>query len=486
VKARTLAAALCLGVVASLGLATAALGHPLGNYTVNRAVAVTLSHDGIGVRYVVDMAEIPAFATLQAIDSDGNGNPEPLEERAWADATCETAVAALVMAVDGRRLSVASAGDPALTFPAGAGGLETLRLVCPLEAQWTPVAGEHAIDVLDRTDDGHVGWREVTIAAEGWMLSSTVPAVSPSGQLTAYPTDPLAPPPDIRSGMATFRVADASGAPAAAGAAAAGRRFMSEDPLAALIAGNLTLPVALVALLIAGGLGAVHALSPGHGKTLVAAYLLGSGGTLRQAAGLGITVAITHTLGVFALGAATLAAGELFVPERVVVWLSVASGALVALLGIGLVWRGLRAAHGRTRDDHGHQPTHEHPHPHLHPHEHAGRPSSALRLRSILALGLAGGMVPSASALIVLLAAVSTGRLLFGIGLIVAFGVGMAVVLAGLAAATTMARRAIVAPRGIASWPLARTVTRLLPVASGILVLIIGGVVTLAALGRIG
>jgi ABC-type nickel/cobalt efflux system permease component RcnA len=470
--------------VASLGLATAALGHPLGNYTVNRAVAVTLSRDVIGVRYVVDMAEIPAFAAVQAIDTDGDGNPGPLEERAWAGATCEAAGAALVVEVDGRRLSVAPAGDPALTFPAGAGGLETLRLECPLEAEWTPAVGEHAIDVLDRTDDGHVGWREVTIAAEGWaLLWSTVPAVSPSGQLAAYPTDSLAAPPDIRSGMATFRVADASGPVEAAGAAAAGPRFTSEDPLAALIAGDLTIPVALVALFIAGGLGAVHALSPGHGKTLVAAYLLGSGGTLRQAAGLGITVAITHTLGVFALGAATLAAGELFVPERVVVWLSVASGALVALLGFGLVWRGLRAAHGRARHDHGHGPTHEHPYSHR-----GGRVerTSSLRLRSILALGLAGGMVPSASALIVLLAAVSTGRLLFGIGLIVAFGVGMAVVLAGLAAATTMARRAIVAPRGIASWPLARTVTGLLPVASGIVVLIIGSVVTLAALGRIG
>jgi ABC-type nickel/cobalt efflux system permease component RcnA len=95
-------------------------------------------------------------------------------------------------------------------------------------------------------------------------------------------------------------------------------------------------------------------------------------------------------------------------------------------------------------------------------------------------------MVPSASALIVLLAAVSTGRLVFGIGLIVAFGVGMAVVLAGLAAGTTLARRAIVSPGGVGSWRLARPVTKLLPVASGIAVLVIGGVVTVAALARIG
>jgi ABC-type nickel/cobalt efflux system permease component RcnA len=466
--------------MASLALAATALGHPLGNYTVNRAVAVTLSADGIAVRYVVDMAEIPAFAALQAIDADADGTTEAIEGRAWTEATCEAAAAALTVTVDGRRLAVARAGKGALAFPAGAGGLETLRLECPLVAAWTPAAGEHAIAVVDRTDDGHIGWREVTIVAAGWtLLSSTVPAVSPSDQLTAYPADSLAAPPEITSAMASFRVHDASVAPVDADNAAAGPRFTSEDPLAALIAGDVSLPVALVAILIAGGLGAAHALSPGHGKTLVAAYLLGSGGTLRQAAGLGITVAVTHTLGVFALGAATLAAGQLLVPERVVAWLSVASGALVALLGIGLVWRALRSArtHGRSV---------EHAHPHPHRHGDTGEPSSPVRLRSILALGLAGGMVPSASALIVLLAAVGTGRLLFGIGLIAAFGVGMAIVLAGLAAVTTMARRAIVAPAGIASWPLARRATRLLPVLSGVAVLVIGSVVTLTALGRVG
>ena len=483
-KPRRVAAALCLGLLASLGVATTALGHPLGNYTVNRAVAVMVG-DGIAVRYVIDMAEIPAFATLQLIDSDADGDPEPLEQRGWANATCASAAAGLALTVDGQRLALAPSGTPTLTFPAGVGGLETLRLECPLAAEWAPAAGDHVVDVLDHADDGHLGWREVTIAAAGGtLLSSTAPAVSPTEQLRAYPVDSLVAPLDIRSATASFRVPDASAVPAP-GAAPAGPRPTPDDPLAALIAGELTLPVALLSLLIAGGLGAAHALSPGHGKTLVAAYLLGSGGTLRQAAGLGITVAVTHTLGVFALGAATLAAGELFVPERVVVWLSVVSGALVALLGIGLSWRALRSARGQTPDDHSHV-HHGQPHSHEHEHEHPERASSGLRMRNIVALGLAGGLVPSASALIVLLAAVSTGRLLFGIGLIVSFGVGMAVVLAGLAAVTTVARRAIVAPRGVASWPLARPFANLLPVASGIAVLLIGSAVTLAALGRIG
>jgi ABC-type nickel/cobalt efflux system permease component RcnA len=484
--ARRLAAALTTAIVATLAVAATALGHPLGNYTVNRAVSVTLAPGALAVRYTIDMAEIPAFAALQEIDLDADGITDLSEQRAWAGPTCEASRAALDVMVDGEPLALASAGDPWLTFPPGAGGLETLRLECPLTAAWAPEAGEHRLVIRDSTDDGHVGWREVTIAAGGWsLLSSDVPAISPSQQLTAYPTDSLAAPLDIRSGSATFR-AEGSMAPPprdSRGATVVGPRSTSNDPFAALIAGELTLPVALLALLLAAGLGAVHALSPGHGKTLVAAYLIGSRGTLRQAAGLGVTVAVTHTLGVFALGGFTLAAGELFIPERVIGWLSVASGGLVAGLGIVLVWRALRPGTRRSPHDHMHRPGAEHPHPHSHPQDDA---SSAVSVRGLLALGLAGGMVPSASALIVLLAAVSTGRLLFGLGLIVSFGVGMAAVLAGLAAATTVARSVFVDRHGIGSWPLARRVTGLLPVASGIAVLVIGTVVTVAALGRIG
>jgi nickel/cobalt exporter len=475
-----LGAALLLALLGSLAVPGAALGHPLGNYTVNRAVSVSLGIDVLRVAYVVDMAEIPAFAALQAIDLDASGSTDPAEERAWADATCEVARAALELTVDGRRLTLAMTGSPAITFPPGVGGLETLRLECPLAGAWAPTAGDHALVVVDRTEDGHVGWREVTIAAEGWrLLGSTVPASSPSLGLTAYPGDPLATPLDVRTGSATFRVDGLVTTAPKGSAGGDGAPRASDDPFASLIAGELTLPAALLALLLAAGLGAVHALSPGHGKTLVAAYLIGTQGTIRQAAGLGLTVAATHTLGVFVLGAVTLAVGELFVPERAIAWLSVASGGLVALLGAGLLWRALRPATVQS------QP-HSHSHSHSHPHAHDHPPAPPASVRGLLALGLAGGMVPSASALIVLLAAVSTGRLVFGIGLIVAFGVGMAVVLAGLAAATSLARRAIVSPGGVGSWPRARRLTGLLPVASGIAVLVIGGVVTVTALARIG
>jgi len=476
---RRLGVALALAVAAGLAVAGTALGHPLGNYTVNRAVAVTLAADAASIRYTIDMAEIPAFATQQAMDTNGNGSVSPNEGRNWAQATCAAVGDALVITLDGRTLILMAAEDPVLTFPAGAGGLDTLRLECPFAGAWTLPLGEHEITVADRTEDGHVGWREVTIATGGWtILSSDVPAISPSTQLTAYPTDSLASPPDVRSGAATFRADGGPGSGTQVAAPASGPRATSNDPFAALITGELTLPVALLALLLAAGLGAVHALSPGHGKTLVAAYLIGSRGTLRQAAGLGMTVAVTHTLGVFALGGLTLAAGELFIPERVIGWLSVISGGLVAALGLVLVWRALLPGSRRAHHAHG-----EHAHPHPHSDDDV---SPTVTRRGLVALGLAGGMVPSASALIVLLAAVSTGRLLFGLGLILAFGVGMAAVLAGLAAVTSLARAALVDRRGIGPSRWTRRMTGLLPVSSGIAVLVIGMVVTVAALGRIG
>jgi nickel/cobalt exporter len=477
---RRLSSALVLAIVASLAVSATALGHPLGNYTVNRAVAVTIAPAELAVQYIIDMAEIPAFATLEAIDADADGFTDPDEARAWAGPTCDAARAALDVTVDGKPLTLASGGVPRLTFPPGAGGLQTLRLACSLGAPWALAPGEHQLAVSDLADDGHVGWHEVTIAPGGWpLVTSDVPSSSPSRGLIAYPVDSLAAPLTVRSGTATFRVdGGGSSAPAVAGPTIIRPRSTSDDPFAALITDELTLPAALLALLIAAGLGAVHALSPGHGKTLVAAYLIGSRGTLHQAAGLGVTVALTHTLGVFALGGLTLAAGELFVPERVIGWLSVVSGGLVAALGLVLVWRALRPSRRRSHHAHG-----EHAHPHPHSHDAV---SPTVSLRGLVALGLAGGMVPSASALIVLLAAVSTGRLLFGLGLIVAFGAGMAAVLAGLAAATTVARRFFVIRQGYGSSVLTRRLTGLLPLASGLAVLAIGTVVTVAALARIG
>jgi ABC-type nickel/cobalt efflux system permease component RcnA len=474
-------------LLASLVAASPAAAHPLGNFTVNRAVSVVVAASGVSLEYITDMAEIPAFAALQAMDTNYDGSANAAERAAFAEATCAAAAASLSVAVDSVAFTLRSAGQAALSFPPGAGGLETLRLVCPLRADGSLAGQEHRLTVADLADDGHLGWHEVVITSgEGVRItSSSAPSRSPSGLLTAYPKESLDAPLNIRSGEATWRLAAGQAASVTDPQPAVGTpRSSAADPLAALAAGNASLPGLLLGLLLAMGLGALHAVSPGHGKTLVAAYLIGSRGTVRQAAGLGLTVAVTHTTGVFLLGLVMLVAGEFLVPERVIGWLSAASGLLVVGLGIGLVIRAL----GHRGHGHSHAPT-DHPHEHPHPHDHAHASTdqgASLRARNVVALGLAGGMVPSASALIVLLVAVSTGRLLLGMTLIVAFGIGMAVVLGGLAVATTWLRSRIVVRGRLTDHPWVRRLVGWVPLASGAAVAVAGAALAISAVARLG
>jgi ABC-type nickel/cobalt efflux system permease component RcnA len=281
---------------------------------------------------------------------------------------------------------------------------------------------------------------------------------------------------DVRT--ATFRASADASAPAtitAPGGSGTGAAPRAADPLAALAAGELTPWTAGLAVLVAIALGAIHGVSPGHGKTLVAGYLIGSRGTLRQAVWLGLTVAIAHTVGVLLLGAVTLGATALLLPERVIEWLALGSALLVMGLGASLVLAQLR--HRRRAADH--DQAHSHPHPHPHPHDDHG---PALTTRALAALGIVGGIVPSASALLVLLVAVSLHRLAFGLLLVGAFGLGMAFVLAGISASVVVLRGRL-ARRG-APWlqtAAARRIGSALPLASGVLVVGIGLALTLGA-----
>lgn len=484
---KRLVAAGCLALLLVPALAQHASAHPLGNYTVNRAVAVTIAADRVDVLYLVDMAEIPAFKEIGVIDLDADGAVSSQEAAAYAGPACELVRDNLELHVDGSPLQLSMTSAPELDFLPGAGGLQTLRLACHFSAPESSSAGG-ALTIADRTDDGHVGWREVTIAAAPGVHigNADVAARSDSDYLRSYPTGRLESPPDVREGRASFEIVGGSSSSPATmlNAPAAGPRAV--DPLASLLQGDLSPAVIALALLLAAGLGAAHAISPGHGKTLVAAYLVGSGGTMRQAVALGLTVAFTHTAGVLLLGVLVLVAGELLLPETLIGWLSIASGALMAMLGAGLLWQAISARRRADRREAGHDHDHPHSHGRGHSHEHAtGAGHTGLGVRNIAVLGVAGGLVPSASALIVLLAALTTGRLAFGLALIVAFGIGMAVVLGGLAAATAFARGWL--DRGAAGQGLlARRALAVLPVASGLLVLSIGLVITIAAVGRMG
>lgn len=205
------------------------------------------------------------------------------------------------------------------------------------------------------------------------------------------------------------------------------------DSFAALIAEkNIGFSKALLLLIFAAGLGGVHALSPGHGKTLVAAYLIGSRGTPRHAIALGLIVAATHTAGVFALGLATLYASRYWMPESFYPWLTVISGFVIAQIGIARLFAS-GDSHGHGHDHghcHGHDHSHDHDHDHHHGHSHLPPDgASFISWKSLLALGVSGGLVPCASAIVVLLSAIALHRIEFGLLLIVAFSLGLATVL---------------------------------------------------------
>jgi len=487
-RRRVLLRAALLGA-ALLAFASPAAAHPLGNATANHAVSVIVLPAELGITYVLDLAEIPAYAALLDMDVDTDGRQSASEQARWASATCHGAATALQIAVDDLPVPMAARDTPQLTFPPGVGGLETLRLVCPLTASLTPTGDIRALTVTDTADDGRRGWREVTISAgEGITLAaSDVPAISTSSLLATYPDDMLQSPLDVRVAHATFRPDTSEpNAPtsSSAGTATAPTVTAPDDPLADLLAGPDTPMAWLLAFSLAAALGAAHALSPGHGKALIAAYLVGSRGTLRRAGALGLTVAVSHSMGVFVLGAIVLSASELLVPDRVVAWLSMASGILVILLGATTARRALgRRSHGQDhRHDHGHDSDHRHDHATSGPDTvDQGHPP----LREVVTLGLAGGLVPSTSALIVLLVAVTTGRVVEGMALIGAFGLGMAVVLAGLAGATSLARNGLADSPRLAASPSVRRIANAVPLASAAVIMVAGAAATIGAIGSL-
>jgi nickel/cobalt transporter (NicO) family protein len=494
------------GVLAAvlLGLlllpAGAAAAHPLGNFTVNRAGGIRVQPDRVLVDYVVDMAEIPAFQTRRALDTDADGKVGGAEAASWRRLQCPRVAARLSAEVDGQPLRFAVAGSR-LAFPPGQGGLVTLRLECGLAAKAPAGGGSHTLRYRDGNADGRIGWREVTAAADRTTLEAAdVPARSPSARLTAYPQDLLRSPLDQDRATVRYR----SGGPplhGEAGPADGARRPVGVDrataAFTALVARqHLTIGFALLAVAIAGVLGAAHALVPGHGKTVMAAYLVGMRGSARQAAVVGATVTVTHTAGVLVLGA-VLGASRVVAPERAYPWLGLASGMLLAGVGATLLGRALRGARHRhthaplgdrhTDPGHGHGPgghgghgQGEQPggHPHGTGHAVAGSATTgAMRTRSLVALGFAGGLVPSPSAIVVLLGAIALGHAWFGVLLVVAYGAGMAATLTGLGLLLLRARRSVDrrAAQHRPGW--AAATGRVLPLATASLIVVAGLVV---------
>ncbi|MFE2279776.1 sulfite exporter TauE/SafE family protein [Streptomyces sp. NPDC059454] len=485
-RRRVAAGAAVLTAACALALVPAgtASAHPLGNFTVNRYDGLVAAPGELRVRHVEDLAEIPA--------TQAGPDIERLGLDAWARQHCATAARDSEVRVDGRAVPL-TAGTARARVRPGQAGLDTLRVECRLTA---PLPEEETVGLRFRGAGASSGpgWREITARGDRTTLTaSDVPTASLSGELTRYPEKLLSSPADTRTAALRVRpggpalAEEEADAPAAAVLPRGADRWTRAlDDLVARR--DLTAGLAALALLIAVGLGAMHALAPGHGKTLMAATAAARGGSarLRDVLPMAASVTVTHTLGVVALGL-LVTAGSAAAPS-VIAWLGIVSGALVTLAGASLVRRALR------NRNHTHHHEHGHTHPHGHTHTHGGRAHTrptAPTLRGTVLLGFAGGLVPSPSAVVVLVGAAALGQAWFGLLLVVAYGVGLAltltaagyaVVKAGSGVTGLLARR----PRWTAA-PWAALVRRSAPLGSAFVVVALGaGLVFKGAASALG
>jgi nickel/cobalt transporter (NicO) family protein len=428
---------LLAAALAALALPALAAAHPLGNFTVNRFSRVEVSGPRLYVLYVLDLAEIPTFQAGR------------IDKRAYARRIARNAA----LTVDGVATTLRPVRS-ALAHPRGAGGLPTTRLEVVLAGPL--LHGTSRIVYRDGNYRDRIGWKEIVVGTD---------TASRSHELRAYPKDLLQSPLDETEVTSNL---DPSDDPDEPPALSSGRTLQAPDRVAdsgfaGLVSrSDLSLLVILASLGAALFWGAAHALSPGHGKTIVTAYLVGRRGTPRHAALLGLIVTITHTIGVFALGFVTLALSQFIVPDRLYPWLNLVSGLLVVGIGASVFWA--RWHHRRA-------------HALGHHHHHHAEPDAGFR--SLLAVGVSGGLLPCPSALVVLLAAISLHRVAFGLLLILAFSAGLALTITAIGCAAVLARGAF--RRVSLEGPL----VRLLPAASALVILAAGLAMTVRAVPKV-
>ena len=530
-----------------------ALAHPMGNFSVSHFAGFRIEPGALELRYILDLAEIPTFQEMQT----GGIVPAPDDPRvaAYLESKAEALKAALLLTLNGKPLSLTTVSKNVI-FPLGAGNLPTMKIGLVYRAALPGMECPCTLEYSDTNFPGRTGWKEVVAtAAPGATLTfSTAASVSRSQELANYPTDLIDSPPQDLQARVTFTVPGSvspraetpvdsapsiakveNKAPAAASAPIANRMASHESRIGAAIpkpdllptnkpvlaartdasgtirlnankqptprskftelvsAGNMSFWFLFPAALIAAGLGALHALEPGHGKTIVAAYLVGSKGTSRDAVLLGLIVTAAHTAGVYFLGAITLYASKYIVPEQLYPWLGLISGITIAALGCYLIiraWIGAEAGHGDDGSAHSHwfdslgrshkaenldSPSPENDRALQH------ESSKQVSLTQLVTLGITGGIVPCPAALVVLLSALSLHRVGFGLFLIVAFSLGLAAVLIIIGLLMVYARQFI------ARWGNDGPVlTRWLPVASSGFMLILGVAIAGRALWSTG
>jgi nickel/cobalt transporter (NicO) family protein len=374
-----------------LVMAQPAVAHPLGNFTINHLAKVRVEPHGVSIRYIVDMAEIPTFQVMavQSIKEWGHDEVRVIENE-------------LTVVADGKPLTLV-ASVPRVSTRKGAGGLPTLYFVDEFQAN-TGARPPHTLSIADDTYAGRIGWKDIVVA----------PDTEPTNELRSYPNALLGSPRSITAvsidiapnGRITARSATSETLTAPAGTTSQVRSNYLSDMLARGVSNPL---IVLLTCLIAIGLGALHALEPGHGKTLLAVSLVGARATMKQAFVLASALTIAHTAGVFALGVLLMTLAHWIVPESVYPWMTLFSGVLIAGLGA--------SALARLNQSHGHS------------HAHDPNPSSPVTFRSAVLIAMSGNIAPCPAALVVLLAALALHQVAYGMLVVVAFSVGLAAVL---------------------------------------------------------
>ncbi len=482
-------------------LATTVFAHPMGNLSVNHYMRLEPSARGVDGTYVLDVAEIPTFELMQTWGT-AQGAPQALLS-AKAKEQAAAWVAKLTFTENGTPLQ-ARLLDAELAVIDGAGNLPVFRITSHIHI---PAKGGK-FTLEDTNYPNRAGWREIVIqGGKGAVLKTATHSDKDiSKALTAYPQDPTnAPPQDSTAAfewsIAKSPIAISSAAPviakpqppAAAPAPATDVRPPDQQAagtiqrgdrmsqlLQTLRAKDLSWSIFFLLLVLAFWFGALHALEPGHGKTMAAAYLVGSRGTPRHALLLGGAVTFTHTISVFLLGLGTMFLSQYVMPDKITKWLGVISGLSIVWIGGLMLWK-------RSRSLADAQPHHHHPHDHTHPHHHhhhhdgtthSHMPEGEISMKSLIALGASGGLAPCPSALILLLSAISVGRPGLGVILLLSFSLGLAIVLTLTGLAVLYARNLLPEDRRMNN-----PVFRYMPLLSAAAIILVGAVMTGVSMG---
>jgi nickel/cobalt exporter len=475
--------------------------HPMGNFSVSHYARIEVNGGGAEIRYVLDLAEIPSFQLLQQWGLSADSPRNLLDAQATAQA--REWVRNLEVTCDGRSVSPRFEGATLALTP-GAGGAPVMRITSTLKL--AVAAG--SLSYEDRNYPDRAGWKEVVIAAgSGASIErASQDDMDRSQALTAYPADPtVAPPQDLKASVDWIAAAPVvakrvqpkivpvpisrATSPVPPQRSAPGTVVRGDFLSRLLHRGDIGLGLMLVGMAVAFGLGCMHALSPGHGKTIVAAYLVGARGTFKHAIFLGGMVTFTHTISVFFLGLTTLFLSQYVLPEKIFPVLGAISGISIVWIGGMMLYKraqrlrrtGLPACPPATHH-HDHDHDHHHGHEHHHgPGGHTHVPEGDITLGSLIVLGASGGLVPCPSALVLLLSSVALGRVGLGLLLLIAFSSGLAVVLMGIGVLVLYAKHFLPDNQKTAAHP----AFRIIPVVSAALIVCIGLLMTGVSLGWI-